>query len=142
MYSTHDLTRTRRLAMDGRLESVARAGHAVRDFGIAAGLGETAAGDLELATVEAANNIIIHGFEHAAAARYQVRIALRDGEVQVLLSDSGPAIPTAVLVDVAEWRADAISARGVAIIRACVDRFEYRRSRGRNYLLLGKRLPS
>ncbi len=128
--------------MDGRLQSVARAGHAVRDFGIAAGLGETAAGDLELATVEAANNIIIHGFEHAAGARYEVRIALRDGEVQVLLSDSGPAVPTAVWADVAQWSADAMSARGVAIMRACADRLEYRRSRGRNHLVLGKRLPS
>ncbi len=140
MHLMPDLTRTRRLAMDGRLESVARAGNAVRVFSLAAGLDDTAAGDLELATVEAANNIIIHGFDGATEARYRLTIALRDGEVQVLLSDSAPAIPAAVLAETPDWRADTVSARGVAIMRACADRFEYRRRQGRNHLLLGKRL--
>ena len=40
-----------RLVMDGRLESVERAGIAVREFGLAAGLDAMAASDLELATV-------------------------------------------------------------------------------------------
>lgn len=128
--------------MDGRLDGVARAGHAVREFCLLAGLDETAAGDLELATVEAANNIIIHGYEGAGTAHYQVTIALRDNEVQVVLSDSAPSMPAEVLALVVEWSADAPSARGVAIIRACTDRLEYRRRRGRNHLLLGKRLGS
>lgn len=126
--------------MDGRLESVARAGHAVREFCLLVGLDEAAACDLELATVEAANNIIIHGYEGAGTARYHVTIALRDNEVQVVLSDSAPSLPAEVLALVIEWSADATSARGVAIIRACTDRLEYRRHKGRNHLLLGKRL--
>lgn len=141
MHFAPNLRRPIRLAMDGRLESVARAGHAVRDFGLAAGLDDTAAGDLELATVEAANNIILHGFEGAAALCYRVTIALRHGEVQVMLTDGGPAIPAGALDAPRQWDADPDASRGLAIMRACADRFEYRRSRGRNRLLLGKRLP-
>lgn len=136
-----DPVRSRRLAMDSRLEHVARAGHAVREFCLAAGLDAVAAADMELAAVEAANNILLHGFAGAADARYQVIIKLHNGEVQVLLSDGAPAIPPEVLTQVQACDLERTSARGLIIIRACSDRFEYRRSRGRNHLLLGKRLP-
>lgn len=132
-----------RLVMDSRLESVAAAGHAVRGYAVMAGLDIIAAGDLELAMVEAANNIIIHGFGGATDKRYSVSIETRDGEVQVTLSDNGTTIPAALLAaDPAAWSLDAEASRGLAIMRACADRLEYRRARGRNLLLLGKRLPA
>ena len=136
-----DLGSPLRLVMDGRLESVARAGYAVREFALAAGLDATAAGDLELATVEAANNIIEHGFAGAELTGYRVAVARRHGEVQVMLSDAGAAIPSAALTATYSWDSDPDASRGLAIIRACVDRFEYRRRGARNCLLIGKILP-
>lgn len=130
-----------RLVMDGRLESVERAGIAVREFGLAAGLDAIAASDLELATVEAANNIVLHGFAEAKDANYRVVILLRDGEVQVILGDSGLAIPVAALAEERPWDSHSVSSRGIALMRACSDRLEYWRRRDRNRLLLGKRLP-
>ena len=131
-----------RLLMDSRLESVAGAGHAVRRYAVEAGLDATAASDLELATVEAANNIIKHGFGNAPDKSYSIRIETRDGEVQVALRDNGTEIPPSVLaVEPPVWSLDAEASRGLAIMRACADRLEYRRAGGRNLLVLAKRLP-
>ncbi len=137
-----DPARVVRLRLASRLEAVARAGEAVRAYALAAGLEADAAGDLELATVEAANNIVLHGYRGAADRRYALAIDVRAGEVRVALSDDGEAIPPAVLAaGPAEWSAEAESGRGLALIRACADRLEYGRFRGHNRLLLFKRLP-
>jgi serine/threonine-protein kinase RsbW len=132
-----------RLRLSSNLEAVALAGAAVRDFAGAAGLETSAIDDLELATVEAANNIVLHGYHGATDRRYALAINVARGEVRVVLSDSGEAIPPAVLAAPAsaEWNLDDESGRGLAIIRACTDRMEYGRVRGRNRLLLAKRLP-
>lgn len=131
-----------RLILDSRLEGVAAAGHAVREFALAAGLDEMGAGDLELATVEAANNIIVHGFRGGAHHRYSVEIEVRGLEVQVTLRDPAQPIPPEVLAEKDDpWSLDAEAARGVAIMRACTDRLEYRREGGQNCLVLAKRLP-
>ena len=140
--SAPDQAKRVRLTLDSRLESVADAGAAVQAFALAAGLGETAASDLELAMVEAANNIILHGFAGAHDKRYTVEIRVSDDEVQVTLRDRGSAIPAAALAArVQPWSLEEEASRGLAIMRACADRFEYRRTGGYNRLVLAKRIP-
>lgn len=129
-----------RVHLDGQLVTVELAGNAVRSFALEVGLDALAAGDLELATVEAANNIIEHGF-NGATPPYFMTIALRGGEIQVVLFDSGQPIPQTALDETREWNTDPDASRGLAIIRACTDRFEYSTRRSRNRLLLAKRLP-
>ncbi len=133
-----------RLRLASNLEAVSLAGAAVRDFALAAGLETSAIDDLELATVEAANNIVLHGYGGASNRRYALAINVALGEVRVVLSDTGETIPEAVLSapTTAEWNLEDESGRGLAIIRACTDRMEYSRVRGRNRMLLAKRLPS
>ncbi len=130
------------LSFDSRLDAVAAAGEAVRAFAVAAGLSPLAAADLELATVEAANNIVIHGFARAAGFPVALAAAVRDGEVQVQLCDQGAAIPAEALAALPRWDADKESARGLAIMRACTDRLDYRRLATGNRLLLVKRLTA
>ncbi len=97
--------------------------------------------DMELASVEAANNIVLHGFRSMADRHYDVVIDIADGELRVSLSDDGEPIPPAALADTSTgWSLEAESSRGLAIIRACTDRQEYGRVRGRNRLRLVKRL--
>lgn len=140
MLSRPKASKVARRSLASKLEAVATAGDAVRDFARAAGLEIEAAQDLELATVEAANNIVVHGYKNTPDHRYSLSMAVRGSEVQILLSDGGEEIPAERFHDVSpEWSMEAESGRGWAIIRACTDRIEYCRVRGRNRLLLVKR---
>jgi serine/threonine-protein kinase RsbW len=132
-----------RLRLPSNLLDVARAGAAVREFAQAAGLETSAIDDLELATVEAANNIILHGYHGADDRSYAVVIYAWANEVRVVLIDRGDRIPELVLAQTAlEWNIDDESGRGMAIIKACTDRMEYTCLRGRSRMLLAKRLPA
>ncbi len=132
-----------RLELASNLHDVATAGAAVRDYAADAGMHAHGIDDLELATVEAANNIIIHGYRGAADRRYRLIMTIVPGELHVALSDDGEGIPDDLITGPAPaWDPEAESGRGMAIIRACADRIEYRRRRGRNRLLLIKRLST
>lgn len=130
------------LRLDSRLEAVADAGIAVRDYALAAGLTALEACDLELATVEAANNIIVHGYSQVPGRRFDIDVAVRDSEVQVVLTDEGRSIPAAALAAEPQWDATAEASRGLAIMRTCADRLEYRCEGRENQLLLVKRLTA
>ncbi len=130
-----------RLRLPSNLMDVARAASAVRDFALAAGLEASAIDDLELATVEAANNVVLHGYQGAADGRLAVILYAFADEVRVVLSDRGSPIPPSALAQTTvEWNLDDESGRGIALIRACTDRMEYTRRGGRNRLLLVKKL--
>ncbi len=141
MPSGRDRRRRVRLRLASNLEDVALLGAAVRAFALEVALEPVAIDDLELASVEAANNIVIHGYAGASDRHYVAVIDVADGELRVSLSDDGEPIPKAALAPTpAEWSLDGESRRGVAIMRVCTDRLEYGRVRGRNRLRLVKRL--
>jgi serine/threonine-protein kinase RsbW len=141
--SGRDAARPFRLDLASNLEDVASAGAAVRDYAAAVGLDAHGIDDLELATVEAANNIVIHGYRGATDRRYRLIITIAPGELHVALSDNGEGIAENLLAaPLPAWNAEAESGRGIAIIRACTDRIDYRRRRGRNRLLLVKRIAT
>jgi serine/threonine-protein kinase RsbW len=126
------------LTLASRLEETDRIAAAVRQACIHARLSAEASADLELAAVEAANNIVIHGYGGNAAQTYTARIAADLTGVRVLLTDQGAAIPPDVLAHegMPDW--DSESGRGLAIIRACVDELDYDSTCGANRLLLVK----
>lgn len=97
--------------------------------------------DLELAVVEAANNIVTHGYAGASEARYQAVIDVRGSYLEVALSDRGLPIPAARLDANPNMPCDSESGRGIGLIKACVDEFEYTSSGGVNRLILRRRLP-
>ena len=102
----------------------------------AAGLDDLATMDLELAIVEAANNIVLHGYAGAKDAHYQAVIESREGHVEVTLSDRGRPIPLARLNGNPDMPCDGEGGRGIGLIKACVDQFEYASSGGVNRLIL------
>jgi len=103
-----------------------------------AGMGEAGA-ELELAVVEAANNIVRHGLRGARDASFSAVIALGPAEISVEFEDRGPAIDPSLLDNPLPDDPLAESGRGFAIIRACTDAVEYRRHEGVNWLRLVKR---
>jgi serine/threonine-protein kinase RsbW len=127
----------RSTVIDADLEQIRSLASFVRDRAIAAGLSDEALADLELAVVEAANNIVLHGY---AGDRGSIRATagLTENEFMVELSDDAIALPDPVFGDDPLPALTAESGRGLAIIAACVDRVAYRREGGRNYLTLFK----
>jgi serine/threonine-protein kinase RsbW len=127
------------LTLASRLEETDRVAAAVREACDCAGLDEEACADLELAAVEAANNIVVHGYAGGAEQTYTARIASGPDGVRLLFTDSGTSIPPEALAqtDMPDW--DSEAGRGMAIIRACVDELDYHRADGANTLLLVKR---
>jgi anti-sigma regulatory factor (Ser/Thr protein kinase) len=118
------------------LDEVAQFASVVREEGRAAGFGETEVIELELAVVEATNNIIAHGYD-GSSGEIEMRV-LQDGGVRVELIDSGRPIPAGLLDNPPDVGLDAERGRGLAIIRSCVDYLDYSRREGANQLRLFK----
>ncbi|OWK29942.1 ATP-binding protein [Sphingomonas mucosissima] len=124
-----------------RLEEVERLAAHLRRCGAALHVDNVAMIDLELALVEAANNIVLHGY----AGRGDGTIGLtvdRLGDVLIMeLRDGGVPIPSSVLSAHLPPSLDAESGRGIAIIRSCIDEVGYSQEGGVNVLRLAKHLP-
>lgn len=125
------------IRIDAELEQVRDIAHFVRHEAAKARLDEVAMADLELAVVEAANNIILHGYR---GARGPIRcvVGAEDGRVSVMLIDSGSPIPAEKLERRVSPSELAESGRGLSIIYACVDSLDYASDDGENRLTLSK----
>ena len=128
------------ISVDAQLEEVRRLTDCIRRFAEAHGSDEAALIDLELAVVEAANNIVLHGYS-GAAGRISLQAVKSDDRLCVELVDTGAPIPAASLERPASAEHCAESGRGLAIIRACVDELAYESANGVNKLSLLKLCP-
>ncbi|HWH22515.1 MAG TPA: ATP-binding protein, partial [Allosphingosinicella sp.] len=81
------------LRLPAQLEEVRRLSPLLSDAAGAAGLDPTAMIDLELAMVEAANNIVIHGYDGGSQEEFEVRIFRQGDILAVSLGDRGRRIP-------------------------------------------------
>lgn len=123
------------------LENVRLLAAAVRGWIEESGLDEALADDLELAVVEAANNIVLHGTEGLEGQMMSVTIYRVPGGVEVALEDSGRAIPAGVLDSTIPSNLGAESGRGMGLIAACTDRVAYSATSDGNRLVLFKAVP-
>lgn len=114
----------------------------LRDACLAAGLDEGAAFELELAMVEAANNVVEHGYAGRDDGTMALAVRIVDGEARLELTDGGSPVPEAFFADGALPPPDATGGRGAGIIRACVDLVRYDSTAGTNRLLLTKRVAA
>lgn len=101
---------------------------------------EVARIDLELAVVEAANNIVLHGVDGRSGMTIALSVCNVAGGVEVALEDAGTSIPSHLLDVVAQAGPEAECGRGLGLIAACTDRVNYTSSAGRNRLVLFKAL--
>ncbi len=123
---------------------VRRLAEAVRHHGAALGMADAQLFELELALVEAANNIVAHGDQEppaGAIALYLEDPAQCRGAVVIELHAAGK--PVAIMLPAPEAMPDsrAERGRGLLLIRACVDEFAYERRDGINVWRLKKHLP-
>ena len=95
--------------------------------------------DLELAVVEAANNIVEHGGATGNEG-ITLKFAVDRGVAVMTLIDRGRPVPQGLYHQCRDTPADAEDGRGVGIIRACVDTVHYASADGLNRLTLTKLL--
>ncbi|MGX7895970.1 ATP-binding protein [Tsuneonella sp. HG222] len=126
------------IAVPADFLQVRRLAEWLRDRCQAAGLGDGAALDLELALVEAANNIVEHGGD--GTGTIALDFFVDRGTAVVTLSDSGIAAPQRFYSECREVPLDAESGRGMGIVRSCVDAIQYETKDGHNTLTLTKLL--
>ena len=136
------------LAPDQRLEVPATL-DAVRDLAswlkvrcLEAEVDEATSFDLELAMVEAANNVVEHGYRGMKAGTITLQFGIMDGAVVLTLFDMAPPAPAGLFERCRTVELDAPDGRGVMIVRSCVDTVEYRQDGNTNLLTLTKRLPA
>lgn len=96
--------------------------------------------DLELALVEAANNVVRHGYAGSGSGSLQLEMREVPGGVELALTDQGSPIPADRLHSIHSPAFDSESGRGLALIAACTDRFGYTEGREGNRLVLFKAL--
>ncbi|HEY8592029.1 MAG TPA: ATP-binding protein [Sphingomicrobium sp.] len=126
-----------RLSVDATFEQVREIAAFVRRAAEAAGLAPAAVDDLEIAAVEAANNIVFHGYSGSAGS-IEVSAGTGPQGFCVELVDDAPGFAEHTFDAPASTSSVAESGRGVAILRACTDALEYSRIGTRNHLRLIK----
>lgn len=127
----------RSVRIEARLDRVRELADAARLAGQEAGLGAHALIDLELALVEAANNIVSHGYAGKSGEIQMIARGSAEGML-IELVDTGARIPADWLAAPPHAAMDAERGRGLAIINACVDRVDYASEGGYNRLTLFK----
>lgn len=94
---------------------------------------------LEIAVVEALNNVVLHGYA-GGEGTIAAAITLRDGGVTVEIGDRGRQVPEGLFQatgSVAELDPLAESGRGIGLIVGLSDRLDYASSPEGNRLTLG-----
>lgn len=139
------------LSIDSDLAAVPGLAHAVR----AACTGRVSAAildEIEIAVVEAINNIITHGYDGRPGHRVRLQLCLQPGAVVIdILDQARPMAPGLFAAlpedpfafDATDRAALAESGRGLALIRLTMDGVAYRSEGGENRLRLtkGRRVP-
>ncbi|MXP42083.1 ATP-binding protein [Altererythrobacter soli] len=104
------------------------------------GLGEMAAYDLELATVEAANNVVEHGYAGTSGGEIGLDLEIDRGIAVITLTDHGIPVPPGLFDQCRPAPLDATEGRGIGIVQSCVDVVNYSTREGLNRLTLIKLL--
>lgn len=94
---------------------------------------------LELALVEALNNVFLHGSGGRADLEVKVSMRREKGALSIELSDNGEPIPDLDIRSMPDPLCE--SSRGLPLIHACVDDVTYRSKDGVNMLIMRKALP-
>jgi serine/threonine-protein kinase RsbW len=120
---------------DARIGQVATM---VREFLAQLPFSMVARTQIELALVEALNNIHLHGAEGLESVEITVDLSLEGSELQVTIRDNGHPVPELGRVEMPDPRQE--NSRGLPLIHACVDHVDYQSQAGWNRLLFIRRL--
>jgi len=132
-----------RLDIDSRLDHVELLARAVSALCATAGMRTRECARVELALVEAANNVIRHAYRGEAGHPVRVDVTLGDGLLTLRLEDEGLPMPErpspALDYDPGDVANLPEGGMGLFIIHSVMDNVEFRRERDRNALVMTRR---
>ena len=139
------------LSIDSDLAAVQKAAHAVR-AACAGRIPPAVVDEIEIAVVEAINNVIAHGYGGRACHEIRVQLSLQSEKVVIEIIDRALPMAPGLFAALPEdpFRSDmtdrtslAESGRGLALIRVTMDEVAYCSEGGENRLRLTKhrRMP-
>ena len=128
------------LVIASRLEEVALVGTALNGLCRYASLPERHAGMVELAVVEAVNNVIYHGYGNRPEHDVTVVWTRRADHLQIDIVDRGKAMDKLPSAEMPEPEME--NGRGWPLIRAIMDSVGYRSEKGVNTLTMIKKIAS
>jgi serine/threonine-protein kinase RsbW len=135
-----------RLEIDSRLDHVELLGRAVRALCSTAGVPARECAQVELALVEAVNNVIRHAYRGEAGHPVRVGFTLLDGRFSIEIEDEGLPMPRrsspALDFDPGDVANLPEGGMGLFIIHSVMDHVEFRRHEGRNSMVMSRRLAA
>lgn len=140
------MTRTISLSIESRPECIELLGCALQGLCRLTGLSAADIAKIELAVVEAANNVFEHAYRNQPGRLLVVEFQLATDRVSLLVRDAGEAMdPRKLAAELAEpspvspetWHA---RGRGLTIIKSCMDSVEYQVRDGVNTLAMSRTL--
>ncbi|CCA92655.1 ATP-binding protein [Novosphingobium sp. PP1Y] len=130
------------IAIAANLAQVRRLAAFLKEFCAREGVDDLAAFDVELALVEAANNVVEHGYANSGQGEMTLEVIAEADVLRLVLSDGGAPVPEGYFTQCRVVDPEATHGRGCNIIQACVDEIDYVSADGINRLTLVKRLQS
>jgi len=134
------------LRCDSRLENVELLAFAVRGLCAAAGVAARECAHVELALVEAANNVVRHAYRGEAGHVLEVVFTLERDQFTLEVADHGSPMPARPAPNLEFDPSDVAhlpeGGMGLFIIHSVMDRVEYRSENGRNTLSMTRRLAA
>lgn len=129
-------TRALRLIIESKLENVSLVGTAVQQVCLQANFSESDAFQVQLAIVEAVNNVIKHAYDNAPGHDVEIGMAFYDDKLVMTLTDTGKTL-SAHEAPTLEFDPDDIDAlpesgMGLFIIHSVMDDIAYQTCEGRN----------
>ena len=136
---------TIQLSIESRIENVRMMGVAVRAVAAAAGLEAEEADAVELALVEAINNVIIHAYKKEPGHTVNLRITAEPTDIRFRIDYTGRGFRPNPKYEL-EFDPEDVSTlpeggMGLVIINKVMDEVKYESGGDRNTILLTKRIP-
>jgi serine/threonine-protein kinase RsbW len=140
-----------RLTIDSRLDHLARIGRAVGKLRSFIPLSALEAYQIELCVVEAETNSIKHAYRNESDRRVEVTFALYPDKLRLKVCDTGRPMDqklfkektsSSLEIDPKERSRLPETGRGLAIIREIMDTVAYRTDKGRNTLVMTKKIDT
>lgn len=135
-----------RLEIESRLDHVELLGRAVRALCATGGVPARECAQVELALVEAVNNVIRHAYLGEAGHPVRVTFTLRDGQFSIEIEDEGLPMPPreapALDFDPTDIANLPEGGMGLFIIESVMDHVEFERRGSRNAMVMTRRLAA
>lgn len=128
------------LSVPASLEEVRRLAEHLRTACAASAIDEMTAFECELAMVEAANNVVEHGYAGCPEGELTLIVQIAGDAVRMELVDRGVPVPDGQFQRSDPVPLEATGGRGTGIIQSCVDVIAYASENGVNRLVMTKRL--